>query len=186
MIIKPDTKFFLAESFKELSQKKSVDKITVKEIVKNCGFTSPTFYNHFRDKYDLIAWIYSSQAEKIMNKIDGENYFWSDSLRDGIYFFLDNKDFLQNLIFNTSGQDSFINYVANFNVKILSDFIKNSQGIQKLPDSIEISIKIYCYGTVCTICEFLIKPQTVSTENFIQYPEDALPKNLKDFLYKIS
>ena len=186
MIIKPDTKFFLAESFKELSQKKSVDKITVKEIVKNCGFTSPTFYNHFRDKYDLIAWIYSSQAEKIMNKIDGENYFWSDSLRDGIYFFLDNKDFLQNLIFNTSGQDSFINYVANFNVKILSDFIKNSQSLQTLPESIEISIKIYCYGTVCTICEFLIKPQTVSTENFIKCLEDALPKNLKDFLYKIS
>ena len=178
------TKELIADSFLELSAKKSVDKITVKEISKNCELTSQTFYNHFRDKYDLIAWLYSSQAEKIMNKIDGENYFWSDSLRDGINYFFANRDFLKNLIMHTGGQDSFINYVANFNVKILSDFIKNSQGLQNLPEPIEISIKIYCYGTVCTICEFLIKSQNISTENFIKCLEDALPPNLRTFLYK--
>ncbi len=98
MITRLTTKELLAESLKELSARKSIDKITVKEIVQNCGFTAKTFYNHFQDKYDLIAWIYSTAALKIMSKIDGENYTWRDSLSDGFKYFLDNKDFLKNLI----------------------------------------------------------------------------------------
>ena len=35
--------------------KKSIDKITVKDITENCGYSSATFYRHFKDKYDLIA-----------------------------------------------------------------------------------------------------------------------------------
>lgn len=93
MIVKPDTKFFLAESLKELSQKKSVDKITVKEIVKNCGLTPPTFYNHFHDKYALIEWIYSSAAEKIMSRIGTDGYTWRDTLTDAINFFLPTEIF---------------------------------------------------------------------------------------------
>lgn len=45
----------MGESVRELAAQRSLDKITVKEIAQNCGVTSATFYNHFRDKYDLIA-----------------------------------------------------------------------------------------------------------------------------------
>ena len=117
MIIRQTTKELLAESLKELSAAKPIDKITIKEIVQNCGFTSKTFYNHFQDKYDLIAWIYSTAEEKIMKKIDGENYTWKDSLTDGLNYFPENKKFLKNLVLNTGGQDSFINYIARYNVK---------------------------------------------------------------------
>lgn len=184
MIIKPDTKFFLAESFKELSKKKSVDKITVKEIVKNCGLTPPTFYNHFQDKYALIEWIYSSAAKKIMNKIGTDGYTWRDSLADGVDYFFANKDFFRNLMANTSGQTSFINYVAQFNIKILSDYIKSSHNIKTLPEGVEISIKVYCYGTVCMLFELITKSSSVSGKNFVRMLEESLPESLKEYLYK--
>ena len=66
MIVQQTTKELLAESLKELSKFKAVDKITIKELTKNCGLTSPTFYNHFRDKYDLMAWIYNQRVEASM------------------------------------------------------------------------------------------------------------------------
>ena len=72
MIIRMTTKELFAESLKELAVSKNISKITVKEISANCGFTSKTFYNHFQDKYALIEWIYSTAAEKIFSKIDGE------------------------------------------------------------------------------------------------------------------
>ena len=50
------TKEILAESFRELAESKSIDKITVQEIVNNCDYSTATFYRHFKDKYDLIAW----------------------------------------------------------------------------------------------------------------------------------
>jgi len=48
-------KEILAESFRELAESKSVDKITVRDITQNCGYSAATFYRHFQDKYDLIA-----------------------------------------------------------------------------------------------------------------------------------
>ena len=58
------TKEILAESFLELAQKKRIDKITITDITDNCGMSQPTFYNHFKDKYDLIVWIYTSRVSK--------------------------------------------------------------------------------------------------------------------------
>ena len=47
----------LAESLIELSTKKPIEKITIKEITDKAGVIRPTFYNHFQDKYELIEWI---------------------------------------------------------------------------------------------------------------------------------
>lgn len=181
-ISKIETKKIFAESLKKLSETKSFEKITLKEILAESHLTKTTFYNHFRDKYDLAAWIYSTDAEKIMNKIDFKNYNWQDSLTEGIKYFFANKEFLKNLVLNTSGQDSFINYVANFNIKILSDYIKKKNNFIDLPEDIKIYVKIYCYGTVCTICEMLIKDFPIPVENFVKMLENALPESLKEFL----
>ncbi|MBQ3842671.1 MAG: TetR family transcriptional regulator, partial [Ruminiclostridium sp.] len=59
-MIRRTTKDILAESFQELAQKKRIDKITITGITNNCGMSQPTFYNHFKDKYDLIVWIYTN------------------------------------------------------------------------------------------------------------------------------
>lgn len=44
------TKEILADSFREIAEKKSVDKITIQEIVDNCEYSPATFYRHFKDK----------------------------------------------------------------------------------------------------------------------------------------
>lgn len=51
----------LAESLIELSVKKPIDKITIKEITDKAGVIRPTFYNHFQDKYELIEWIIKTE-----------------------------------------------------------------------------------------------------------------------------
>ena len=47
----------LADSFKVLALKMPIDKITIKEITDGAGVIRPTFYNHFRDKYELLEWM---------------------------------------------------------------------------------------------------------------------------------
>ena len=61
------TKEIFAKSLQKLSAKKSFEKISLKDILNESHLTKTTFYNHFRDKYNLAAWIYSNNAEKIMN-----------------------------------------------------------------------------------------------------------------------
>lgn len=56
------TKKALAASLKKLMTQTSLEKITVKDVVADCGVNRQTFYYHFQDIYDLLGWIYRTEA----------------------------------------------------------------------------------------------------------------------------
>lgn len=51
-----------SDALKRLMKKRSLDNITVKEIVEVSGFSHRTFYNYFKDKDDLLTWIFTSEV----------------------------------------------------------------------------------------------------------------------------
>ena len=58
------TRQLLANSLKKLLQKKPLEKITIKELVEDCGVNRQTFYYNFQDIYDLLAWIFKEDHQK--------------------------------------------------------------------------------------------------------------------------
>ena len=56
------TKLWIAEAMKRLLVKKSLVKIFVTEICREAESERPTFYYHFQDKYDLMAWIFCQRT----------------------------------------------------------------------------------------------------------------------------
>ena len=52
------TKRALAAALKELMEQKPFSKINVAEICEKCGMNRKSFYYHFKDKYDLVNWIF--------------------------------------------------------------------------------------------------------------------------------
>ena len=56
------TKLWIANTMRELMKQKSIDRIRVSEICKAAEIQRPTFYYHFRDKYDLVAWMFCEDA----------------------------------------------------------------------------------------------------------------------------
>lgn len=60
------TKRALATSFGKLLAKRGLDKITVKDIVEDCGVNRQTFYYHFHDVYDLMEWMFQDAAETML------------------------------------------------------------------------------------------------------------------------
>ena len=55
------TKKAIAESLKKLMKEKPFEKISVAEICEECGLTRKSFYYHFKDKYDLVSWIFDHE-----------------------------------------------------------------------------------------------------------------------------
>lgn len=47
----------IANAYVSLMMKKSIDKITVKDLVEACNISRQTFYYHFRDLMQVIEWI---------------------------------------------------------------------------------------------------------------------------------
>ncbi|MDO4210729.1 MAG: TetR/AcrR family transcriptional regulator [Bacteroidales bacterium] len=53
----------LANSFIRLLEAKPVDSITIAEITDGCGLNRRTFYNYFKDKNDLVEFIFVQTFE---------------------------------------------------------------------------------------------------------------------------
>lgn len=64
------TKKTLAASLKKLMRIKPLSKITVSEIVADCGMNRKTFYYHFDDIYALLKWLLEEEAIEVLKGFD--------------------------------------------------------------------------------------------------------------------
>ena len=62
--MKATSKELIQTSFRRLLFAKSLDKITVRDIVEDCGLTRNTFYYHYEDIYDLFDDYLDMQTRK--------------------------------------------------------------------------------------------------------------------------
>lgn len=60
------TKKRIADALTELMEKKSIDKITVKDVVDHCGITRQTFYYHYQDMFEVLEWIAREKADELL------------------------------------------------------------------------------------------------------------------------
>ncbi|MBU3112978.1 dihydroxyacetone kinase transcriptional activator DhaS [Clostridium lacusfryxellense] len=103
------TKKALALSIKKLMETIPLSKISIREITNTCGINRQTFYYHFKDKFDLVNWIYYTEA--IENLDDCKSYaHWTDGMFKTLVYFMDNKSFYTNAL-NTPGQNAFDGYL---------------------------------------------------------------------------
>ena len=176
-------KEFLAESFRELADKKNIDKITVRDIVDNCGYSSATFYRQFKDKYDLIVWDHTRQVAMVMKQIGKEGYLWKQTLLDGAKGFQKDKEYLANLLKHTSGQDSFIRNMTEINYNALKEQVLKSDRIREIDEKTDMYIRLYCQGTVALTCDWILGRYKASSTELAEVYENSLPEPLKEYLY---
>ncbi len=65
-----NTKKMLAASLKKYMEKKPLSKITVSEIIADCGVNRKTFYYHFQDIYGLMKWMLEEEAIEVVKQFD--------------------------------------------------------------------------------------------------------------------
>jgi len=175
-------KEILAESFRELAETVPIDKITIKDIVYNCDYSPATFYRHFKDKYDLIAFDYVQRTSEIMVKVGKNGYEWKDTLNDGLRFFEANSKYIKNLLLHTNGMDSFVRHWASANITHLTNCILDHSDLTELTPDLTIYVKMYVFGTVQTSCEWMLGEFDSTAEHLAELFEKAVPEPLKEYL----
>ena len=64
------TKIAIQQSFLRLLSQRPITKITVKDIVEDCGINRNSFYYHFQDIYDVLVWICRRQLVEPLERPD--------------------------------------------------------------------------------------------------------------------
>lgn len=52
-------KLAIADAMKQLMRTTPIEKITINQILEKAGVSRRSFYRYFKDKYDLVEWIYN-------------------------------------------------------------------------------------------------------------------------------
>lgn len=111
------TKKALAASLKKLLTEKPLEKITVIDIVEDCEVNRQTFYYHFKDIYDLVEWIFLTEAAQAL---DGKKTYttWQQGFLQVFDYVLDNRSFVTN-IYHSMSRDQLERYLYDVTYNLL-------------------------------------------------------------------
>lgn len=104
-----NTKKTLAESLKKAMRTKPFSKITVSEIINDCGVNRKTFYYHFEDIYALLKWMFEEEAIEVVRHFDLSNDY-EEAIRF-VMNYVEQNDFIINCAYDSIGRDGMLRFL---------------------------------------------------------------------------
>jgi len=176
-----NTKQVLADAICALAQSKPINKITITDIVRYCGAGRQTFYYHFKDKYDLINWIYRNNASQILGMRDNYQDFRESIVK--IYeHFVFHKQFYIKAI-NIEGQNSFQDALYNHTYSYYRERIAHHFSEEVLTDELLFSLAFNCHGAVNMCKQWMNADMVLPAEEMADRIIDNMPEKLKYYVF---
>ena len=173
------TKKALAAALKKLMVNKPISKITVRELVAECGINRNSFYYHFEDIYALFKWMIESEAVEIVKQYD-----LMMDYHEVVSFVLDyveNNQYLLTNAYNAIGQAGLKRFLYLDFISCLGNLIDQGarmQGVELDADYREFLCAFYAEAIAGTLLDYITHPQARSREKVIAYVERLLRSTL--------
>lgn len=175
-----NTKILLANTLKDLLEKKPFSKVTVTEIITLSKVNRNTFYYHFEDIYDLLRWLLEQEAINIVKDYDSK-----DEIDMAINFTLSyiekNRSFLKNILFSVGEKDLRRFFSKDFR-EIIGNFIKIDEeelGI-KIDDQYRNVLTMYLTEAIAgLLIESLNKKYEISNAKISSYIKTISTSSIK-------
>ena len=175
------SKEVFGEALLTLTKTDSMDHITVKQIVEESGLSLQTFYNHFRDKDDLILWLHQRGGERLIARLEGKRWTFHDLTMESIRFCMEYGSFLR-VSFKGSVQDPYAVIASESAYGFLASFICKRLNREELPEDLAFYLRMYIYACLHIFKEYSVKGWTLPREQLAEYLEQGMPEQLKPWL----
>lgn len=163
--MKKITQKALAESLKKQMLIKPLAKITVNDIVNECGLNRRTLYYYFQDIYDLLEWIYKTEIHDILGK-NRTSKTWGKGFLEIFIYLQNNKPMVLNT-FNSVERDILENHLYNESFTIIYEVVNELASDIDVNEKDKIYIaNFYKIAFVGTIIEW-IKNNMIEDPNII-------------------
>jgi len=155
------TKRALATSLKKLIEEKPFEKISVGDICERCDMNRKSFYYHFKDKYDLVNWIFDTEFIAVAHTKNFEDTWELLNVLCG--FFYDNRIFYRKVLC-IKGQNSFSDHFKELIIPVISDRIQGSSDGEIL----DFQTSFIADAFVIAIQRWLVENGTIAPEEFVR------------------
>ena len=170
------TKQLFADKILQLAKHKPIKNIQIKELCDLCGVERTTFYYHFRDKYELVAWIFkqnyieeASRAETINDERMIREMFRRLSMQ---------KEFFLNAL-QDSSQNNLREYMLAFYIEIEEKVLCEYYQTDSLDEELLYEVRNYSFGCMGHTIDWLLGKNNLSAEKMAYYQYKFMPEELK-------
>lgn len=156
----------LASTLKEIAEKKSLSKITINDLTQACDVSRQTFYNNFKDIYDLVEWIY---LKEVVTPIERGKIYdkWQDALTSIFQYISENHVFVLNT-YRSFGKE-FLEKVLRQEIELFlsNQVFKKIEVTKEEAKQVEFSYSFYTYALVGVGLDWIEKQMPESVEELV-------------------
>lgn len=178
-----NTKKTLAASLKKIVANKPFSKVSVSEIIQDCGVNRKTFYYHFTDVYDLLKWTLEQEAIAVVAQFD-----LIADYEEVVYFVMDyveeNNRFLRN-VYDSMGRDTLKQVFFQDFVQIMENLIRQSEAMQQLEvsdDYRKFLAAFYTEALVGVLVDWIVSYQNRDRQKTLHYLRLVLQQSIPNAL----
>lgn len=160
------TKHALAAALRSLMTELPFEKINVAQICQRCDMNRKSFYYHFKDKYDLVNWIFDTEFIALIKQEDlGSDYkeHWVFIEKTCQYFY-QNHGFYRKAL-QIKGQNSFDEHFREYIRPLLADRLAYLFGSNQID---EFSMDFVTDATLCAVERWLLAKECMPPEQFVE------------------
>ena len=173
------TKTALSNALKKRMETKPFSKITVSDIIADCGLNRKTFYYHFEDMRDLLRWTLRHEAINVVESFD----FATDN-KEAILFvvdYLEQNQHMLNCVYDAVGSGELRMFLYEDFKKIARKIIttaENQLGKRISEEYKDLLASFYTDGIVGIIIEWLNGKFKLEKSSAVRYVTDIFKGSL--------
>lgn len=160
------TKQALAGALRELMNEMPFEKINIAQICDRCNMNRKSFYYHFKDKYDLVNWIFDTEIISLIRDENLENEYekhWQFIEKVSNYFY-SNHTFYRKAL-QIKGQNSFREHFQDYIRPLLKVRLTYMFADAQID---EFVMDFLVDAVVCAMERWLLKKDCIPPEEFVE------------------
>ena len=157
------TKQAFADAMKALLATRDLQKIRVSDLCALCGGERPTFYYHFRDKYDLVTWIYEQDYQRAVRQNGGSydarhlEYFLTIVRKEQLFYRKACAEHTQNAL---------IPHIFRTYSDTMRNILQKTMHTEVLSAKQEFSLNFYAYAWIGCLLDWIFERTALSAAEF--------------------
>ncbi len=159
------TKQALASSLRELMLEQPFEKINVAQICERCHMNRKSFYYHFRDKYDLVNWIFDTEFIALTKDADLEAPYserWALIETACEYFYAHHRFYRKAL--QIKGQNSFTDHFREY----IRPLLRSRLVCIFEPEPVdEFEVAFFTDAMICAMERWLLEKDCMEPRKFV-------------------
>ena len=178
---KPDSREMLADALVDLGKSVPFNKITIKQICEAAGVSQRTFYNHFVDKFDLMAWVYRKGLSSAFEQAQRSNGTYYDLQLACIRNMVAGQRYTDNTLHNTHGRDSLRLAIRRCNMEVFRERLQKLLG--EHPDQqLLFTLDLFLMGAVDSMIVWYDDGMLYPAETLARWITESMSEALRHYL----